>query len=200
MQKMDYTETEFLERYLEKVLTEKRLKHCYGVTEMACRLASIYGIDKDKIYFTALAHDIAKCFSVELMNRMIRIHGLDPIYTNDRALAHSKVGAAILKDDFGITDSEVLNAVSNHTTGRYGMSIFEEIIYVSDAIEKNRTYSGAAELRERSLSDLDGVCLEVIDFSIKSLNEKRKPVDRDTLMAKKYIEEKISKKENRRIK
>lgn len=189
---MDYTKTREIDDYLKHVLKPQRYIHSLGVVEMAGDLASIYGADVKKARFAGLVHDIAKCFSCETMNRLIRTYGIDLKYYNRPELAHSKVGAAMLRIDFGIDDPEILMAVSSHTAGRYGMSMLEEIVYVADAIEINRNYPEVAELRELARKDLDTACLEIIDFSIELLGRRGISVDDDTYEAKRFILDKIT--------
>jgi len=179
---MDYTKTREIDDYLKHVLKPQRYIHSLGVVEMAGDLASIYGADVKKARFAGLVHDIAKCFSCETMNRLIRTYGIDLKYYNRPELAHSKVGAAMLRIDFGIDDPEILMAVSSHTAGRYGMSMLEEIVYVADA----------AELRELARENLDMACLTIIDYSIELLGRRGISVDDDTYEAKRFILDKIT--------
>jgi len=188
---MDYTDTETIREYLETHLTQKRYKHSLGVAKMAESLARSYDVDPQKAYFAALSHDIAKCYKTEQLNRLIREYGISPFYINNQALAHSKVGAAILKQDFSVEDTDVLNAVANHTTGRYGMSMLEEIVYVSDAIEQNRVYEGVNRLRMHAKFDIDAVCLEILEYCINNIKYMGKELDDDTSDAKRFIEEKL---------
>ncbi len=52
--------------------------------------------------------------------------------------------------------TEIIDAVRYHTTGRYGMSLLEKIIYIADAIEPGRTYPGVDEIRKLADTDIDG--------------------------------------------
>lgn len=188
---MDYTDYKFFEKYLKKVLTGKRFKHSIGVAETAEILAKEYGLNADKARFTGLVHDIAKCYSVEEMNRLIREYGISPEYLNNVALAHSKVGTEILREEFQISDEDILMGVSSHTTGRKGMSLFEEIIYVADAVEPNRDYPRAAKLRKSARTDIDKVCLELLQFTVNDIPAKGRELDRETMEAYEYIINKI---------
>ena len=76
--------------------------------------------------------------------------------------------------------------------GRYGMSMLEEIVYVADAIEINRIYPEAAELRELARENLDMACLTIIDYSIELLGRRVFRVDDDTYEAKRFILDKIT--------
>lgn len=193
---MDYTKTKVLDEYLKRTLNPKRYIHSLGVVDMAGELAEIHGADVEKAKFAGFVHDIAKCHSNEAMNRLIRTYGVDLKFLNTPELAHSKVGAAMLKQDFGIEDRDVLMAVSSHTAGRYGMSLLEEIVYVADAIEINRTYAEAPYLRLIAKQDLDKACLEIIDYSIELLGARGVPVDNDTYEAKRFILDKITERKN----
>ena len=114
----NYTKIKELDEYLRRVLKPKRYTHSLGVVEMAGTLAEIYGADVQKARFAGLVHDIAKCNSCEMMNRLIREYGVELRYINNPELAHSKVGAAMLKQDFDICDEDVLMAVSCREIGR----------------------------------------------------------------------------------
>ena len=174
---MDYTKTREIDDYLKHVLKPQRYIHSLGVVEMAGDLASIYGADVKKARFAGLVHDIAKCFSCETMNRFIRTYGIDLKYYNR-------------------PDPEILMAVSSHTAGRYGMSMLEEIVYVADAIEINRNYPEAAELRELARENLDMACLTIIDYSIELLGRRGISVDDDTYEAKRFILDKITERKD----
>lgn len=187
MLKMDYIEIKRVTEYLKRNLKPSRFQHSLGVVEMATRLAKIYGADEERAYVAALTHDIAKCLTPEESNRLVRFYGLDWKYYNNSAIAHSKLGAEILRDEFCVTDEEILSAVAYHTTGKEDMTLLEEIIYVSDAIEINRIYEDAERLRQLAERDLHRTCLEVLKFSIESLRERGREIDFDTIKAYNYI-------------
>lgn len=183
----NYIIDENLKYKLEKLLTKKRYIHSLGVANMAKRLARIYGIDEEKAYFSGYIHDMAKCLSVEESNRYVRYYGIDYKYINNIQIAHSKVGAKLAEDVLGIKDIDIINAISYHTTARAEMSLLEEILYVSDAIEINRKYNEVEKLRKEARIDLDKVCLFILDFCIEDLNKKNKDIDRDTIDAREWI-------------
>lgn len=173
-------------------LKPSRYIHSLGVEKMAAELAQIHGADIEKAAFAGRYHDIAKCFDQDTMNGYVRRYGLSDEYIDNNALAHSKVAAEILKHEFGVTDEEVLDAVRSHTTGRYGMSLLEEVVYVSDAIEENRNYPELHDLQELARRDLDQACLEIMDFAIQFILEKGKMLDHDTVDARAFIADRIN--------
>lgn len=190
------TDKDSLEAFMVQHLKPSRYTHSLGVEKMASELARIYDQDVEKAAFAGRFHDIAKCFSNEVMNQYVREFGLPDLYIDNNPLAHSKVAVGILKTRFGVTDEEVLMAVSSHTTGRASMSLLEEIVYVADAIEENRNYPGLSELQELARKDLDAACLEIMDFTINRLKEKGRDLDNDTVEAREFILNRIQLKNN----
>ena len=162
---------------------------------MAVRLAGLHGGDQEKAAFAGRYHDIAKNFDRERMDECIRKYGLDEKLIGNNALAHSKVGAAILEHEFGITDEDVLNAVRFHTTARRGMSLLEQLVFVADVVEDNRTYSDLKYYQDLAYRDLDRASLEILEYTCGDLTEKGREIDRDTIEARDWFREII--KENR---
>ena len=173
-------------------LKPSRYKHSLGVEKMASKLAECYGADIEKASFAGRYHDIAKCLDDETANRLIREYGLPESLLYNNPLAHSKIASKILSREFGVEDEDVLNAVAYHTTGRYGMSLLEEIVYVSDAIEENRSYPELPRLQEQATTDLDGACLFIMDYTIDQIKLKNKPIDSDTIEARDFIADRIN--------
>jgi HD superfamily phosphohydrolase YqeK len=112
---------------------------------MALEMGRIYGEDPEKIRLAALFHDYCKDSSKE-----------------NNALAHAGEAADILKNEYGVTDEDVLNAVRYHTTGRKDMSRLELIIFLADTLETGRTYAGADRLRSLAYTDLYACGLAVL--------------------------------------
>ena len=144
-----------IREFVEHNLSEKRRLHTYGVCDTAVRLAKKYGCDVEKAQTAALLHDIYRGVSVSTLDYYVRHLCLDERYLGNANLAHAKIAAATCGREFGITDSDVINAVSFHTTGRAGMSLLEKIIYVADAIEPGRDYPGVDEIRKAAEEDID---------------------------------------------
>lgn len=181
-----------LERFMKENLKESRYRHSLGVEKMAVKLADIYGADADKAAFTGRYHDIAKCFDEKTMDENIKRYSLDESLLGNPALAHSKVGAAILEHEFGVTDEDILNAVKYHTTARKDMSLLEQITYVADVVEENRTYPDLKYYQDLAAKDLDQCTLEILEYTISDLTDKYRQIDKDTLRAYNYIKHKLS--------
>ena len=190
------TDKDRLEAFMLHNLKKKRYIHSLGVEEMAVRLAKAHSADKDKAAFAGRYHDIAKCFSDEVLNCFIRELGISDEYRDCQALAHSKVAEGLLRYEFGVEDEDVLAAVAGHTTGRDGMSLLEEIVYVADAIEDNRNYPELKRLQEQAMTDLDGACVFIMDYTIDLIRSQGRIPDNDTIEARQYISDRITRRNN----
>lgn len=185
------TNRDKLEKFMRDNLKESRYIHSLGVEKMATSLAEIYGADVEKAAFAGRYHDIAKCLDQDTSDKLIIKYGIDKKYLGNTALAHSKIAAAILENEYGVIDEDILNAVRSHTTGRVGMSLLEEIVYVSDAIEENRNYPELKQLQDEARVNLDMTCLEIMNFAVEMILDKGRELDSDTLDAREFIKDRL---------
>lgn len=145
--------------YLAKIkprMPKKRYIHTLGVMETAIELAKLYDEDPKRAETAAIIHDVAKYADIAWMKEMIEREQLDAELLGWNAeIMHGSVGAVVARDEFGVTDEDILNAIRYHTTGRAGMTKLEKIVYVADMIEPNRKFDGVKQLREIAKKDLD---------------------------------------------
>ena len=162
-------------RILKEELPEKRFYHTIGVRDMAVSLAKKYGVDINKAEIAALLHDCAKNMSLDNMHAICDRYffNLSSLEAGNEGLLHSKAGACLAVEKYGIKDQEILDAIIYHTTGRPGMNTLEKIIYISDFIEINRKHSPKLpEYRKRVFYDLDSVLIDVLHdciYHVKSV-------------------------------
>ena len=128
-----------LYKIVKEKLSEKRFKHSEMVVKRALEYAKIYGEDENIVKLSAISHDIAKELSDEENSMYIDKYGikLDCIEKVNKSLLHAKIGAEIVKNEFGFNE-DMVNAVRYHTTGRENMSMLEKIICLADATEESR--------------------------------------------------------------
>ncbi len=172
---------------IEKNYSQKRRIHTYGVVDTAVKLAKQYGADVEKAKLAALYHDLYRGTSVDILNYYVKHLELGDRYMNNANLAHGKIACHVMQAEYGITDEEVLNAVSFHTTGRANMTTLEKVIFIADAIEPNRNYPGVAELRKIAERDLDEACLFSLQHTIDFVSSKGEFLDPDTVYARDYL-------------
>jgi predicted HD superfamily hydrolase involved in NAD metabolism len=171
---MRYTEKEIddLRLRVKARLSEKRFIHTLGVERMAVRIGEKCLPDKvSQLRVAALLHDISKEYSEAEYFEIAKRHNVS--FSEEDlsapALWHSITAPLSVLEYFpAFADDEVLSAVYNHTVGSPDMTVFDEIILLSDYIEDGRSYKNCVMLRESFLSELD-VC-DSIDKSVMALH------------------------------
>ncbi len=164
--------------YIKPRLSENRFRHTLGTEKMAVLLAQKCGENIAAAQTAALLHDSAKCLHNEEKQRLIKKY---EIYTDDTGrfntdLLHGHIAAHAVKEDLGICDENILNAIAYHTTGRPGMSRLEKIIYSSDVVEENRVYDVVEYLREAVYADIDTGTYIIMNHVLRYLLENDMPV------------------------
>ena len=148
------TRSELIDR-LKKALKDKRFQHVLRVEETAIKLAEQYGVDVEKASIAGLCHDYAKQRSDEDFIAEIKKKRLNPLLLDyGNAIWHGVVGAELIKDELGIWDEDILNAVRHHTTGAPVMTKLEQVIYMADYIEPGRDFTGVKKARVITAANL----------------------------------------------
>ena len=168
---------------LKKALDADRYRHTLGVAETAERMAHAFGEDEEKARLAGLLHDCAKCMTLDEMKRAAGSLPEDP-ELNTRALMHAPAGMCIARDEYGVTDPDVLGAIRWHTTGKKDMTALEKIVYLADVIEPNReSFEGIEELRRLSFQDLDRAMALALRLSVDHVLSRGNAVHHDSLEA-----------------
>lgn len=146
-------------------LDAKRLVHSKNTALVALSLNRNFcpKIDEDKVLLAGLLHDVGKMYDkTELPQNIKNAIPSDSIGT---PVQHQFVSAEIVKNDFHISDEDVLNAIRFHTTGRENMSLFEKLIYVSDLISYERNFQGVESLRKAVYNDFEKGFITCLTYS-----------------------------------
>ena len=171
-------------------LSQKRYQHTLGVIENAVLLAFIHNVNIKKAYLAALLHDYAKELKDEEKRALCKEFALtlDPLQNQNISLVHGQLGSELAKRVFNIKDSEILDAIRNHTTGRAGMGSLEQIIKISDNAEPNRKdYPGLETIRSLAVSNLKMATAAAIRRDIQYTKEKGRSVHPLGLEALDYL-------------
>ena len=171
-----------LKKELSKRLTTDRYEHVLRVTETAKHLALLHNVSIDKAEQAALLHDIAKCMDPTSLRLKISENNLDQrLLFFHYELWHASVGAVVASSEFNVTDTEILNAIKFHTTGRANMTNLEKVIYIADMIEPKRNFPGIDRLRALAIDNLEDAMCACIHHSVQYLVSKRVPVFFDSI-------------------
>jgi predicted HD superfamily hydrolase involved in NAD metabolism len=175
MSEHEIREQEIVQRVRDE-LTPHRFRHVEGVVETAESLAKQFGEDVGRIRLAAWLHDFAREWSVQELQKWISPGTLPEGFEWIPQILHGPVVADHLQEWFGIEDIEIEQAIRYHTTGRPGMSRFEKIICLADAIEPGRDYPGVEECRVLAKSDLDHALAFQFDGTIRFLLDRKKAI------------------------
>lgn len=169
---------------LRERLSEYRFIHSVNVAAEAVELARLYGGDEEKAELAGLLHDIMKeAPAQEQLEYVKQLVLPDAVMLASKKVWHAYAGAQYCKNELGICDEEVLNAIRYHTSARAGMSLLEKIIYVADYTGAERDYDDVEIMRSLSRRSLDEAMGYALAYTIRSLVQKRAPIHPDTLNA-----------------
>ena len=166
---MNYTKIEQIKEKLKKDLKPQRYQHTLNTVLKAMELCVGLNVDKEVVFVASLLHDCAKYKTPteEQKKELSDFIDYPPII-------HAPFGAIIARDEYGVTDEKILNAIKYHTTGRKGMTVEEMIVCLADAIEDGRDYPNLENVKEASnkglingmIANLSGV----VDYETKKGN------------------------------
>ena len=176
-----------IRRAMEKTQDEMRYEHTLGVAYTAAALAMRYGASVENAQLAGLLHDCAKCLDDDKKIAICEKHNISITEVEKRNpfLLHAKAGSFLAMNKYKVHDSDVINAILNHTTGRPGMSLLEKIIFVADYIEPGRKKApNLAEIREMAFISLDGAVVKILKDTLDYL--KSTPGEIDPMTQKTY--------------
>ena len=185
-------------RELETELSYSRFIHTLGVANTASNLAMRHGADIGRAELAGLLHDCAKCMNLGKMLKVCAKADLPLTETEKQsgALLHSKAGAVIAADRYGVRDEDILNAIRYHTTGRPGMSLLEKIIFVSDYMEPGRdTAPNLPVVRKLAYENIDDCVLQILKDTLSYLGTTDAEVDPMTQKTYEYYRRFVKREE-----
>lgn len=185
----EYSAMEEYARLLARRLSPGRIRHSLGVAEYSARLAARYGAPVEKARLAGLLHDYARDLAPQELIARAERAGLISHVVEKRVpvLLHGPVGAWLLREEAGIADEEILQAVSRHTTGAPNMSLIDKIVYLADALEPGRQYYGVDDLRRMAEEDLDRALLKTMESGIVYVLRRGQLLHPVTIEARNYL-------------
>lgn len=153
------------EQWVENRVSKKRFLHILSVVKEGEKLAKKYKADVKKVRIAALFHDVAKELSLESMQNLCQQKKFSDLSGEDLKkgqILHGFAASVLVENELGIEDVEILEAIAYHTIGKKNLSLVAKIVYIADAIEESRNYSGVKEIREKTYQNLEeGILLEL---------------------------------------
>ena len=172
-------------RLAKKRLSAKRYHHTLNVRRMAVKLAKRWGADPEKAALAALLHDTAKELPREEMLQILNDNAIMAENAQNRPspVWHGICAAILAQTQWGVEDEEVLSAIRCHTTGKPGMSLLDEIVFLADMTSAERDYPEVDYLRKLEKKDIHQAMREALEMNLHWLEESGKPVDEETRAA-----------------
>lgn len=149
-----------------------RLQHSLGVEQTAVELAQHYQLDVEKAAQAGLMHDLAKYFKPSLLLQIAKDEGIevDSVFEANPHLLHADISAVVARDRFKMQDTEVLDAIANHTLGSPGMSPLSCVVFLADSLEPTRGHTVELDaLRQACRQDLYKAVWLTCNYSLKFL-------------------------------
>jgi len=145
-------------------IPERRAAHCRRVGDLAASFAARWPAAADEARLAGTLHDFCRDWNADKIMAAVARLDLKPSpleLARPSQLLHGPVAAGEFADRDLPTD--VLEAISIHTSGAAGMSPVARCVYLADFCEPGRTFEGAATVRELAATSL----YEALDLSLR---------------------------------
>ena len=168
---------------LKSDLSDSRLLHSLGVAYTAKMLANAHGLDANACELAGLLHDCAKHMPLKQQQNLAKVHKLQlsSIEMNTASLLHAAISAVVAKEQYGVQNADILNAIAVHTVGYAGMSPMEMVIFLADKIEPFRKHIPKLdEIRSIAEYDLYRASYMMLSNSKNHVLQANRPLHPDT--------------------
>ncbi|MBQ6591313.1 MAG: bis(5'-nucleosyl)-tetraphosphatase (symmetrical) YqeK [Solobacterium sp.] len=173
IRKMLVEEGYYLEEMLDANCKKKRAAHSRAVADLCRELAQASGVDEELAWRAGMLHDITKNRSEEWGRKVLEVHDPELLDMSPKVW-HASTAAVWLKQETGITDRRMLEAIRNHTLGT-GRSRLDRILYIADKCERTRGYDSEKEIALAKKSLAEGAALVYAESEAYRLNKGGKP-------------------------
>lgn len=131
---------------------------------MAVKLGQLMLPDKlVELRVAALLHDVTKEITFEEQISLSKRFGASFSADDLKApqVLHSLTAQYAAIEDFsGVVTPEIISAITKHTLGDVEMSVFDEIIFISDFVEEGRKYDASVKTRDFLLTPIEDLTLD----------------------------------------
>lgn len=177
-----------MRRAVQSEVSEKRYRHCIAVQKKAVELSKIHGGDWYKAAVAGLLHDICREMPLEAQLNYLRRCGilLDTQILENPPIWHGLCGAEYIRAELGVKDSEILDSIRYHTTGRAAMTTLEKVVYIADLTSEDRDFPDVDYVRKLGEENLDEAMAYSLSYSITKVVSRKCPIVLDTFEAYNY--------------
>ena len=147
-------------------------KHVHRVVAIAGDLAGRHQVDKEKVRWGAMAHDVARATKGDELLRQARELGIavHPVEEQVPLLLHGPVAAEMLKHN-GLEDPEIYDSVYWHSTAHVHLVPEAKVVFLADKLDpqKAQRYPYLGELGRIAVESLDRAILTFLDRELTAL-------------------------------
>ena len=160
------------------LVKSERFAHIERVACLARDIALANGLDADKAYLAGILHDVARDMGDA---ELLRLAPPESEADVQHPLSlHGRAARTVL-ERWGVTDTDILDAVEEHTTGPRDGKPLSVCVYVADVSEPGRGVND--HIRELAFSDLELAYREALCCKVQYLQSQGKTVHPRTLAA-----------------
>ena len=155
-------------------------QHIYRVRDIAAELAGRHGVDPAQAALAMLAHDVARAMpGKQLLDHAARM--ALPVTSLERGLPvllHGPVGARILRQEDGLADESIYQAVYWHTTAHPSLDHLGKVVFLADKLDPHKIayYPYLPRLKELAFQSLDQGILEFATQEIIARTQRGEPL------------------------
>ncbi len=176
-------------------VTEKRFRHVEGVAAVGRDIAKLAGEDAFLAELACWLHDGCKEWKDKDLVKAALSYGmkLNEVEKENGHLLHGPVGAMVAREELGIKHQDLLDAVSEHTLGRVGMTDLSKVVFLADCLEDSRPKDftdpiwAALKNNPKKKADLDAAMLVACDLSLEHLISARRVIHIKTVDVRNYF-------------
>ena len=155
---------------IRSFVSSKRYLHSCNVADLAYEIAKANNIERpDKAYIAGLLHDIGKHKEHETS---IMVEHYKEYLDYPELIKHQFIGEYLAKEEFGIVDEDILEAIKYHTTGKPNMCTLAKIIYAADKIEPGRGFD-SSDLIAAMMENVDKGFVTVLKANVEYFESKQ---------------------------
>ncbi len=152
----------YIKDILKCKLSKKRYEHVNSAAVLAVALAKHYNINTHSAYLAAILHDYTKELSIEKQIALMKIYYPEKLDKHPKTY-HQYTAMTLVKQDFGIYQQDIIDAIGNHVNGTDHKRL-SKIIYCVDKIDDTRKIDNTS---------IKALCFKDIDRAYMMIKEKQ---------------------------
>ncbi|MGB4985085.1 MAG: nicotinate (nicotinamide) nucleotide adenylyltransferase [Erysipelotrichaceae bacterium] len=140
----------YIKQMVKYQVSSKRFIHIESMYQCALDINQYYHLDEHQIFMAIYFHDYTKDFNDERILPYLSKENIE----QPRGIWHQYASANLLKKDFNYNDSDVYDAIYNHTTGDDD-KMLSMLVFCCDKIEPSRGYDSSSliDLAKKDLKE-----------------------------------------------